>query len=151
MANRLTRDQILLRSLALIDSPRLDEKDQPTAGTITAAAISIGWLQDALDLAHNLFPQASLLKSATFNIVAGTGSYTVSTIASDFVIDFKDGVLLPDDKGRLRRAAFNTLLDNARPDIDKNRERIFKARGGLVAGLDPSSNKAMLDAADDDA
>lgn len=26
--------------------------------------------------------------------------------------------------------AFNTLIDNARPDIDKNRERIFKARGG---------------------
>ena len=26
----------------------------------------------------------------------------------------------------------------------------FKGRGGLVAGLNPSSNKAMLDAADDD-
>ncbi len=28
---------------------------------------------------------------------------------------------------------------------------VFKGRGGLVAGLNPSSNKAMLDAADDDA
>ena len=28
---------------------------------------------------------------------------------------------------------------------------VFKGRGGLVPGLDPSSNKAMLDAADDDA
>ena len=28
---------------------------------------------------------------------------------------------------------------------------VFKGRGGLVAGLNPVSNKAMLDAADDDA
>jgi hypothetical protein len=27
---------------------------------------------------------------------------------------------------------------------------VFRGRGGLVAGLDPSSNKAMLAAADDD-
>ena len=27
---------------------------------------------------------------------------------------------------------------------------VFKGRGGLVAGLNPSSNKDMLDAADDD-
>lgn len=28
---------------------------------------------------------------------------------------------------------------------------VFKGRGGLVAGVAPTSNKAMLDAADDDA
>lgn len=28
---------------------------------------------------------------------------------------------------------------------------VFKGRGGLVAGFNPTSNKAMLDAADDDA
>ncbi|MSQ52868.1 MAG: DUF2191 domain-containing protein [Betaproteobacteria bacterium] len=28
---------------------------------------------------------------------------------------------------------------------------VFKGRGGLVAGVNPSSNKSMLDAADDDA
>ena len=33
----------------------------------------------------------------------------------------------------------------------KRKLPVFKARGGLVAGLDPSSNKAMRDAADDDA
>ena len=27
---------------------------------------------------------------------------------------------------------------------------VFKGRGGLVAGLNPNSNRAMLDAADDD-
>ncbi len=33
----------------------------------------------------------------------------------------------------------------------KRRIPVFKGRGGLVAGLNPTSNKAMLDAADDDA
>ena len=36
----------------------------------------------------------------------------------------------------------------------KTRKRkipVFKGRGGLVAGLKPGSNKAMLDAADNDA
>lgn len=33
----------------------------------------------------------------------------------------------------------------------KRRIPVFKGRGGLVAGLNPGSNKAMLDAADDDA
>jgi hypothetical protein len=28
---------------------------------------------------------------------------------------------------------------------------VFKGRGGLVAGVDPTSNRAMFDAADDDA
>jgi hypothetical protein len=28
---------------------------------------------------------------------------------------------------------------------------VFKGRGGLVAGIDPSSNKSLLQAADDDA
>lgn len=32
----------------------------------------------------------------------------------------------------------------------KRRIPVFKGRGGLVVGLNPASNKAMLDAADDD-
>jgi hypothetical protein len=36
-------------------------------------------------------------------------------------------------------------------NISKRKIPVFKGRGGLVAGLNPSSNKAMLDAADDDA
>mgnify|MGYP001569064498 CR=1 FL=1 len=111
MANRLTRDQILLRGLGLVDSPRLDEKDQPTAGTIVSTALSIGWLQDALDLAMNLYPMSGALLSATFDITAGTGAYTISAITSTFVLDFKDGIILPDDKGRLTRASFNALLN----------------------------------------
>ena len=33
----------------------------------------------------------------------------------------------------------------------KRKIPVFRGRGGLVAGVDPGSNKAMLDAADDDA
>lgn len=33
----------------------------------------------------------------------------------------------------------------------KRKLPVFKGHGGLVAGVDPTSNKAMLDAADDDA
>ena len=35
--------------------------------------------------------------------------------------------------------------------VSKRKIPVFKGRGGLIAGIDPSSNKAMLDAADDDA
>lgn len=35
--------------------------------------------------------------------------------------------------------------------VSKRKIPVFKGRGGLVAGLNPGSNKAMLDAADDDA
>ena len=38
-----------------------------------------------------------------------------------------------------------------RPKAAKRTIPVFKGRGGLVAGLTPASNKAMLDAADDDA
>lgn len=37
------------------------------------------------------------------------------------------------------------------PRVPKRNIPVFKGRGGLVAGLDPTSNKVMLDAADDDA
>lgn len=33
----------------------------------------------------------------------------------------------------------------------KQKIRVYKGRGGLVAGLNPLSNKAMLDAIEDDA
>ena len=45
---------------------------------------------------------------------------------------------------RLRSSQFVTKAG-------KRKIPVFKGRGGLVAGLDPSSNKALLEAADDDA
>lgn len=113
MANRLSRDSILIRALNMVDSPRIDEKDR--SGGLTqidaAATLSPGWLQDALDLAHNLMPWQGELKSASFTLVAGTGSYTISTIAADYIQDFRDGIVLSNDRGRLRRAGMNLLLN----------------------------------------
>jgi hypothetical protein len=40
---------------------------------------------------------------------------------------------------------------HASTKISKRRIPVFKGRGGMVAGLNPCSNKAMLDAADNDA
>ena len=39
----------------------------------------------------------------------------------------------------------------AAPRTGKRKIPVFKGRGGLVAGLNPLSNKSMLDAAGDDA
>ena len=36
-------------------------------------------------------------------------------------------------------------------EVGKRKIPVYKGRGGVVPGLDPSSNKAMLDAADNDA
>jgi hypothetical protein len=36
-------------------------------------------------------------------------------------------------------------------ETGKRKIPVYKGRGGVVPGLDPSSNKAMLDAADNDA
>jgi hypothetical protein len=40
---------------------------------------------------------------------------------------------------------------HASTKVSKRRIPVFKGRGGVVAGLNPCSNKAMLDAADNDA
>jgi hypothetical protein len=54
---------------------------------------------------------------------------------------------------RLIEEGLQLRLRTARRGIKTGNFKIpvFKGRGGLVPGLDPSSNKAMLDAAGDDA
>jgi hypothetical protein len=42
------------------------------------------------------------------------------------------------------------LRPQATPSRGKLRLPVFKGRGGLVAGINPLSNKSMLDALDDD-
>ena len=54
--NRLTRDQIINRALDLADSSVLDAKDRPSNPTIEIDAISLKWLQEALDLFAKRFP-----------------------------------------------------------------------------------------------
>lgn len=54
---------------------------------------------------------------------------------------------------RLIEEGLQLRLRSSRSAIKASKRKIpvFKGRGGLVAGLNPSSNKSMLDAADDDA
>jgi len=42
-------------------------------------------------------------------------------------------------------------VGTAGPAKGRTRLPVFKGRGGLVAGVDPRSNKALLEALDDDA
>ncbi len=54
---------------------------------------------------------------------------------------------------RLIEEGLQLRLRSARPAVKAPRRKlpVFKGRGGMVAGVNPLSNKAMLDAADDDA
>lgn len=54
---------------------------------------------------------------------------------------------------RLIEEGLRLRLRSSKAKISSNKPKIpvFKGRGGLVAGLNPRSNKAMLEAADDDA
>ena len=53
---------------------------------------------------------------------------------------------------RLIEEGLQLRLRSTRASLTASKRRIpvFKGRGGLVAGLNPISNKAILDAADDD-
>ena len=54
---------------------------------------------------------------------------------------------------RLIEEGLQLRLRTSRGTAKAGRHRIplFKGRGGLMSGLNPASNKAMLEAADDDA
>ena len=134
MANRLSRDAILIRALNLVDSPRIDEKDRSggLAQIDAGAVLSPGWLQDALDLAHNLYPQAGALKSVPLPLTAGTPTYTISVIATDFILDFKDGIVLADDKGRLHRKSLNKVLDLQTSTSTRSKPTMYALYNGLI-------------------
>ena len=96
--NRLTRDQLIGRGLDMVDSPSLNELDRPS-GTVVAAALSIGWLQDALDLFHNRFPWAGIVKSTSVTISSGNDTLS---LPSDFIMDVRGGLLIT-TAGKKRR------------------------------------------------
>lgn len=126
MANRLTRDQILNRALDLLDSVRLNEIDRagstgPSATITDPGALSIGWLQDLLDLAHNLYPLQGTIKTQSYTFTQGVTSYAAP---SDYIVDYRNGFVLSDNKGRLRKRGLDYLLGlptgtsfQARPEL----------------------------------
>jgi len=106
--NRLTRDQIINRALDLADSPVLDAKDRPSSPTIESDALSITWLQEALDIFAKRFPWSLNLTEASISIAENDTSFSVP---SDFIIDYRNGVVLAEDARRLVRRSLNVILN----------------------------------------
>jgi len=124
--NRLNRDQILIRALDLADSSVLDLKDRP-AGTIVASAFTIGWLQEALDYFCKKFPFSQDIKSTPVNIAADS---TTIAVPADFVLDYKNGIVLDDDKGRMQRRGLSYLLNFSLSA--KSTPRFYSVRGTTI-------------------
>ena len=91
---RLTRDNILISALDMLDSAVLDAKDRPSA-TIVSAAFSIQWLQEGVDLLFAYVPIGGTLVSpaGAISFLAGVPSYL---LPSTFAAVEKDGVVLTD-------------------------------------------------------
>jgi hypothetical protein len=111
-SNRLTRDEILLRSLDLIDSPSLDQKSRP-GGVLDPQSVLIGWLQDGLDYFHRKFPWTGLITRTALTL-SGTDTYA---LPADFVLDLRDGLRIMEPNGtaqatkaRLHRKSLPWLL-----------------------------------------
>jgi len=72
----------------------------------------------------------------------------IGNLFNSFMLDFTERMFFAWISGVL----FAELsAPHAATKTRKRKLPVFEGRGGLVAGLNPSSNKAMLDAADDDA
>ena len=106
--NRLDRNTIINRALDLADSSVLDAKDRPSSPTIESDALSITWLQEALDLFAKRFPFSLNLTEASISIAENDTSFSVP---SDFIIDYRNGVILAEDQRRLVRRSLNVILN----------------------------------------
>jgi len=140
--NRLNRDEILLRALDLADSSVMDQKDRPS-GVIVATAFTTVWLQEAVDYFHQRFPFSANIKEIDITIAINSNIIDLSTVASDFILDYKDGIILAEDEGRLRRRALSWILNqvvgqNSSPLRD--RPRIYSVIGTNIR-IYPSADK----------
>lgn len=68
------------------------------------------------------FPFAGAIKTTTLNFVASTRSYA---LPADFVLDVRNGIILADDKGRLRRWGLNRLLKYPRASTSNGQPRRY--------------------------
>lgn len=133
--NRLTRDQILIRALDLADSAVLDTKDRPSA-TIVSTALSIGWLQEALDFFIKKFPFGATITTSPVSLAADATSFSVPT---DFIQDYYNGIVLSDNQGRLGRRGLGAILNRSTTATGK--PRIYSVKGSTIH-IWPKTNKA---------
>jgi hypothetical protein len=102
---------ILGRALDMVGAPALNTNDRP-AGTILSTALSVGWLQDILNLMAEQFPWAQAIKTATLVISAQAVPYP-----ADFILDVRDGVYLMNSANptvpnqRIRRLPYQQMLN----------------------------------------
>lgn len=117
--NRLSRDEILHTALDMADIPTLDAKDRPD-GVLLPRAISIQWLQQAMDAFHKRYPFATDVQTATMLYPANSDRLVVADdttlfLPTDFILDVTNGLLLrpdPDNlEGRLRRRSLQSFID----------------------------------------
>lgn len=137
--NRLTRDAILNRALDLLDSARLNEKDRggEDSTTILASALSIGWLQDSLDLAINLYPLQGTIKSEPYTFTRGVTEYA---LPSRYIIDYRDGLILGGDKGRMQRRGFAAMLNLAVSEGSYGKPKWYTVKNNLLL-IRPAPNE----------
>ena len=131
--NRLTRDQILNRALDMVGAPTLDSKDRPS-GTILPTAMSIAWLQEGLDFFHTRFPFGSDILSTPITWATGVESYS---LPSDFIQDYRDGLLHASDQGRMIRKGFGYLLDIAKDSSNQQGKPAFYSIVGAKVYVRP--------------
>lgn len=138
--NRLDRDTILNRALDLADSSILNKKERPD-GIIVVNAMSITWLQEALDRFHKKFPFSADITSVPVSMAELDNSFT---LPDDFILDYKDGLLLDDDEGRLRRRTLSFILNQTQGTTAsplKSVPKIYAIRG-TTAEFYPRTDKA---------
>jgi len=139
--NRLDRDTIINRALDLADSAVLDAKDRPSNPVLATGALSISWLQEALDLFAKRFPFSNNITTFTISVSKGDSSFSVP---SDFILDYRNGILWDDDEGRMTRRGLSTLLNVPLGTSSSPHEsipRIYSVKGTTIE-IRPKSDKA---------
>jgi hypothetical protein len=98
----------------MINSPTFDAEDKPQ-GVLKPAAMSIGWLQEALDLFHHEFPFMGTMKKFPIVLIS-----EMLPLPADFILDVRDGLVIL-EKGIVRQRDFRQMIDlwtlNPRPSV----------------------------------
>ena len=101
--NRMVRDQILHTGLDMVDNAWLDAHDRPGGpdSPVSDNALAIAWLQQALDRFHREFPWMGAVRTASL-LIPPVG---FCTVPSDYILDVRDGLIVPAQQTRLYRLA----------------------------------------------
>lgn len=138
--NSLTRDQILTRALDMVDSPTLNEHDRPS-GTIVATAFSISWLQDGINTFYEAFPWEAPITSAAITVPGGQAPLATVNAPSDFIADFRNGIVLGTPLFRLARKSMQEVINQAYISPDAGTPSIYSVhKMKLYVQPAPASN-----------